>query len=132
MIKLLVIDDDFATCDFLRSFFSQRGYKVFVACDGKQAVLTVKEKRPYIILLDVRMPGSSGIEVLQKIKGIDKNTKVIMMSAVDEEVVIELAIKYGAASYITKPFSLEQLEKEVLKCGNNTSDQELKTTDFSS
>ena len=121
MIKLLVIDDDLATCDFLRSFFSQRGYKVFAANDGKQAVLIVKEKRPYIILLDVRMPGPSGIEVLQKIKGIDKNTKVIMMSAVDEKVVIELAMKYGAVGYITKPFSLEQLEKEVLRCNNNTS-----------
>ncbi len=121
MIKLLVIDDDFATCDFLISFFSQRGYKVFVANDEKQAVLIVKEEQPYIILLDVRLPGSSGIEVLQKIKGIDKNSKVIMMSAVDEKVVIELAMKYGAVSYITKPFSLEQLEKEVLKCDDNTS-----------
>ena len=121
MVKLLVIDDDFTICDFLRSFFSQRGYKVFVANDGKQAVLIVKEKRPDIILLDIKMPGPSGIEVLQKIKGIDKNSRVIMMSAVNEEVVIELVMKYGAVGYITKPFSLEQLEKEVfLKCDKNT------------
>lgn len=121
MVKLLIIDDDFTICDFLRSFFSQRGYKVFVANNGKQAVLIVKEKRPDIILLDIKMPGSSGIEVLQKIKGIDKNSRVIMMSAVNEEVVIELVMKYGAVGYITKPFSLEQLEKEVfLKCDKNS------------
>ncbi len=113
MIKLLVIDDDLATCDFLRSFFSQRGYKVFVANDGDQAIFITKEKRPDIILLDIKMPGLSGIEILQKIKEIDKNSKVIMMSAVDEKVVVELAMKYGAVDYITKPFSLEWLERDV-------------------
>lgn len=113
MIKLLVIDDDLTTCDFLRSFFSQRGYKVFVANDGDQAIFITKEKRPDIILLDIKMPGLSGIEILQRIKEIDKNPKVIMMSAVDEKVVVELAMKYGAVDYITKPFSLEWLERDV-------------------
>ena len=113
MIKLLVIDDDFPTCDFLKSFFSHRGCKVFVANDGDHAISIIKEERLDIILLDVRLPGLSGIEVLQKIKEIDKNPKVIMMSAVDEEVVVELAMKYGAADYITKPFSLEWLERDV-------------------
>ncbi len=113
MIKLLVIDDDLPTCDFLKSFFSNRGYKVFVANDGDQAISIIKEERLDIILLDVRMPGLSGIEVLQKIKEIDKNPKVIMMSAVDEKVVVELAMKYGAVDYITKPLSLEWLERDV-------------------
>lgn len=117
MVKLLVIDDDLTICDFLMSFFTQRGYKVFVANDGKQAVFIVKEKHPDIVLLDIKMPGPSGIEVLQKIKGIDKNSRIIMMSAVTEGIVIDLAMKYGAVGYITKPFSLEQLEKEVFsKC----------------
>lgn len=66
-----------------------------------------------MILLDVKMPGFSGIEVLQKIREINKDSKIIMISAVDEEVVVELAMKYGAVGYITKPFSLEQLEKDV-------------------
>ena len=114
MIKLLVIDDDLPTCDFLESFFSNRGYKVFAANDGDQAISIIKEERLDIILLDVRIPGLSGIEVLQKIKEIDKNPKVIMMSGVDEKVVVELAMKYGAVDYITKPFSLEQLEKDVI------------------
>lgn len=113
MVRLLIIDDDLTICDYLRCFFSQRGYKVFTANDGNQAVFVTTEQRPDIILLDIKMPGPSGIEVLQKIKEIDKNFKVIMMSAVNEEVVVELAMKYGAVGYITKPFSLEQLEKDV-------------------
>jgi two-component system, response regulator, stage 0 sporulation protein F len=115
MIRLLIIDDDVTICDFLKSFFSQRGYEVFVANDGKQAVIVVKKERPDIVLLDIRMPGSSGIEVLQDIKETDKSSKVIIMSAVSEETVIKLAMKYGAVDYITKPFSLEGLERDVLQ-----------------
>lgn len=114
MIKLLIIDDDLAICDFLSAFFSQKGYKVFTANDGKEAVFIVKTEELDMILLDVKMPGFSGIEVLQKIREINKDSKIIMISAVDEEVVVELAMKYGAVGYITKPFSLEQLEKDVL------------------
>ncbi|MFA4992197.1 MAG: response regulator [Candidatus Omnitrophota bacterium] len=122
MVKLLVIDDDISVSDFLRSFFSQKGYKVFVANEGRQAVSMAREKRPDIILLDIKMPGPSGIEVLRKIRGIDKNFKVIMMSAVSEEVVIELVRKYGAVGYIVKPFSLDQMEREVfLKCDKTMS-----------
>ncbi|MBU1913301.1 MAG: response regulator [Candidatus Omnitrophica bacterium] len=113
MVKLLIIDDDLATGDFLRSFFTQKGYKVFVANDGEQGLSIVKEKKPDIILLDIKMPGFSGLEVLQKIKEIDKNAKVIMMTAVSEDLIIEMAMKYGAIGYITKPFSLECLEKDV-------------------
>lgn len=113
MFRLLIIDDDLSICDFLKSFFCQKGYKVFTANDGEQAVSVAKGERPDIILLDIKMPGSSGIEILQEIKKIDKNIKVIMMSAVDEQVVIELTAKYGAVDYITKPFSLEQLEQDV-------------------
>lgn len=114
MIKLLIVDDDLPLCDFLRSFFSKKNYQVFTASDGSQALFIVREKRPNIILLDIRMPDISGIEVLQKIKEIDKDAKVIMMTAIDEKVVVKLAMDYGATDYVTKPFSLEYLEKDVL------------------
>ncbi len=114
MVRLLIIDNDLATCDFLKSFFTQKGYETFVANDGEQGLFIVKEKKPDIILLDIKMPGFSGLEVLQKIKEIDKNAKVIMMTAVNEGFIIEMAMKYGAIDYITKPFSLEWLEKDVL------------------
>jgi len=113
MISLLIIDDDVATCDFLKSFFCQSGYKVFTANDGSQAFIIVKEEKPDVILLDVLMPGLSGIEVLQKIKKASNGAKIIMMSAVDAEVVVGMAMKYGADGYVVKPFSLESLEKII-------------------
>ena len=74
----------------------------------------VMEKKTDIILLDIKMPGDSGIKVLQDIKAIDKDAKVIMMTAVKEDAMIELAMQYGAIDYITKPFSLEHLGKNVM------------------
>ena len=114
MHKLLVVDDDLPTCDFLRGFFEKIDFKVFMANDGEKALSLVKEKCPDVILLDIRMPGPSGIKVLQEIKKIDKDAKVIMMTAVDEETVIELAKEYGAVGYIIKPFSLEYLKSDVM------------------
>jgi len=114
MVKLLIVDDDLPTCDFLAHFFKKSNYEVFVANDGEKALSIVKEKQPNIVLLDIKMPGQSGMKILQQIKEIDKNAKVIMMTAVKDEAMIELAKEYGASDYITKPFSLERLEKDII------------------
>jgi DNA-binding response OmpR family regulator len=114
MVKLLIVDDDIPTCDFLNRYLGKRNYEVFTANDGESALSIVKEKQPNIVLLDIKMPGLSGITVLQKIKDIDKKSKVIMMTAVKDEEMVKLAMEYGASDYITKPFSLEYLETEVM------------------
>jgi len=114
MVKLLIVDDDLPTCDFLRLFFEKRQYQVFTAQTGEDALSIVKDKQPDIILLDIKMGGISGIEVLRRIKENCRDVKVIMMTGVKEDVVIDLAKEYGAIDYITKPFSLEHLEKDVM------------------
>jgi len=68
MHKLLIVDDDLPTCDFLKRFFEKTDFKVFMANDGEKALSLVKEKSPDVVLLDIRMPGPSGIKVLQAIK----------------------------------------------------------------
>jgi len=114
MVKLLIVDDDLPTCDFLDRYLGNRNYEVFTANDGESALSIVKEKQPNIVLLDIKMPGLSGITVLQKIKDIDKKINVIMMTAVKDEEMVKLAMEYGASDYITKPFNLEYLEAEVM------------------
>jgi DNA-binding response OmpR family regulator len=114
MVKLLIIDDDLQTCDFLKRYLEKRDYEIFIANNDKDAISITKEKKPKIVLLDIRMPGVSGITVLQKIKEFDKDIKVVMMTAVRDESMVELAKEYGASDYIIKPFTLEYLEKEVM------------------
>ena len=82
MVKLLIVDDDLPTCDFLRNFFEKKEYQVFMASDGEKALGVVKAKHPNIVLLDIKMPGISGMQVLQKIKELDRKISVIMMTTV--------------------------------------------------
>ncbi|MBU1852431.1 MAG: response regulator [Candidatus Omnitrophica bacterium] len=115
MVKLLIIDDDLSLCDFFKNFFSKRDYQVFIATDGEKGLSIVRDERPNIILLDmIIMPGQFGLDILQEIKKIDDKAKVIMLTGVGDKGVIELAKMYGASDYITKPFDLEQLEKDVM------------------
>lgn len=114
MVKLLVVDDDLQIADFLRTFFAEKSYNVLVSDDGIKALSLIRKEKPHIVLLDIKIPNLSGIEVLRQIRDIDKNVKVIMMTGVDDEAMMSLAKEYGAVDYITKPFSLQHLEDNVL------------------
>ena len=112
--KILTVDDEMGIDSFFYDFFTIRNYEVFTALSGKEALGIVKKEKPRIVLLDINMRGMSGIETLEKIKEIDKDIVVIMVTGVKDDDVIKEALDAGAADYITKPLSLEYLEKVVL------------------
>jgi len=113
MKKLLVVDDEQEICDFLKTFFEERDYEVDTASSGFQALEQVKAVRPHVVLLDVHMPGMDGMKVLKEIKERYPKVKVIMVTAIETQEKIEEAMRLGADNYITKPLSLEYLEKDV-------------------
>ena len=113
MKKLLVVDDETEICDFLKSFFEDRNYDVRTASSGEQALNAIKKELPHVVLLDVQMPGINGLAALKTIKEQFPKVKVIMVTAVETREKIEEAMRSGADNYITKPLSLEYLEKEV-------------------
>ena len=115
MVNLLVVDDEIEICDFLRNFFSEKGYDVFFATDGEQALTQSRQKHPDLVLLDVRMPGISGLEVLHRLRNEENPPKVVMITAVEDREVIEEAKRLGAEDYIIKPFVLDYLESVVLR-----------------
>lgn len=114
MMKILIVDDEKGTCDFVKDFFEKRGFKVFCAMNGHHALEIIRRERPRIILLDIIMKHMNGIETLKKIREIDKKVKVIMVTGVDEQVKMDAARKLGAEKYITKPLVLEDLERTVM------------------
>jgi two-component system response regulator (stage 0 sporulation protein F) len=116
MTKILIVDDEKDTCDFVQNFFDNRGFKVFCAMNGHHALEIVKREKPRIILLDVRMRQMNGIETLKKIRMLDKGVKVIMVSAAEEQDKMDAARELGAMRYITKPLVLEELESAVAAC----------------
>ncbi len=113
MTKMLVVDDEIEICDFLKTFFEERNYKVFTALTGEVAIQLVDQENPAIVLLDIKMPGLDGIEVLRRIKTFHPATKVIMVTAIETRDKIDEATRLGADNYITKPLSLEYLETDV-------------------
>ena len=113
MRKLLVVDDEVEICEFLKAFFEERDFTVETASSGMAALEAVKKAHPQVVLLDIHMPGMDGMSVLKKIKAEFPQTKVIMVTALETQEKIEEAMRLGADNYITKPLSLEYLEKDV-------------------
>ena len=114
LIRMLVVDDELRICDFLKGFFSTRGFEVFSATSGEEALAQALSIRPQVVLLDIRMPGISGIDTLTQLKSQHPDTKIIMVTALEDDTLINEAKTRGAADYVTKPFSFEYLEQVVL------------------
>ena len=111
---ILTVDDELGIDSFFYEFFTIRNFDVLTASNGKEAIKLVIEKSPKIVLLDINMRGMDGIETLKKIKETDKNTIVIMVTGVKDDDIKKKALDLGADDYVTKPLSLEYLEKVVL------------------
>jgi len=113
MAKVLVVDDEPEAVELLVEFLSSKGYEVLTATSGEEALRRVKEDRPHLVLLDIRMPKMSGLEVLKRIREIDAEMGIIMVTAVNEEDVGRQALELGAFDYIVKPLDLKYLERSL-------------------
>ena len=107
--KVLVVDDEVFICELLDEFLSIQGYDVSTANCGEDAISMFKNIHPEVVLLDIRMPGITGIDVLEKIKHIDSNVKIIMLSAFGDVDTIHKTLQMGAFRYMQKPVDLENL-----------------------
>ena len=119
MYKILVVDDEASVCDLLKDFLTLKGYEVLTASDGYTAINKIKEVCPYLVLLDIVMPGISGMEVLKEIKKLSPKTGVIMITAVPDQEIITESIDLGASDYVTKPMNLNHVENVVMLAINN-------------
>ena len=115
MHKLLVVDDENDICDFVKAFFRDRGFHVFTALNGEDALVIAKKEKPDLVLLDIKMKGMDGLATLKHIKDLDRTIKIIMVTALEDQDKMREAYKLGACDYITKPLILDYLEQAVLK-----------------
>ena len=115
-VKILIVDDDTSVMTFLNNWLEAKGYRqILSAKTGEEALKIIrKEKDINLVLLDIRLPGIDGIEVLRRIKKINKDIGVIMITAFADEQAAKAAVKEGAYDYIMKPFDLAYLELSVL------------------
>jgi two-component system alkaline phosphatase synthesis response regulator PhoP len=107
--RLLVVEDDATLRQALRFNLAREGYEVGVATNGPEALEAVRGRRPDLVLLDVMLPGMSGVEVLRVMRQEGIDTPVIIVSAKTEELDRVVGLKVGADDYVTKPFSRPEL-----------------------
>jgi len=115
MKSVLIIDDDPLIRKTLSSHLAKQGFEVYLAEDGDEGIQKYAEFRPELVLLDIRLPGTDGIEVLRKIKERNKKNYVLVMTAFDDMKTTVEAIKLGAFEYLVKPLNFIDLDLTVEK-----------------
>ncbi|MDQ0418362.1 two-component system, response regulator, stage 0 sporulation protein F [Thermoactinomyces sp. DSM 45891] len=113
--KVLVVDDQYGIRILVKEVFSKYPLQVLQAANGMQALEIVQSERPDLILLDMKMPGMDGLEILRRLKKMDETLKVIMMTAYGELDMVEKATHLGALAHFTKPFDIQDLCNEVIR-----------------
>ncbi|WP_281255118.1 response regulator [Paenibacillus herberti] len=113
MKKVLIVDDQNGIRVLLMEVFTSEGYTTFQASNGKLALEIVRNESPDLVLLDMKIPGMDGLEILKHVKAIDRSIKVIMMTAYGELDMIKEATDLGAVMHFTKPFDIDEMRLAV-------------------
>ena len=130
MNTILVIDDDDNLRDTVGLMLEQEGYKPILVADGKagyERALTVK---PDLILVDLRLPGMSGVEISKQLRAGNVQTPIIVLSAVGQEVDKVLLLEIGADDYVVKPFGARELIARIRAVLRRTSPDARKILQF--
>lgn len=108
--RILIVDDSFYMRTMLKNMLTDAGYEVVgEAANGQQALELLVQTTPDLVTLDVILPDNTGLDVLKGIRQEQPEVKVVMCSAVGQEVIVNEALESGATAYIVKPFSEEKV-----------------------
>ena len=135
--KILLVDDETGILDTLGILFRGEGYEVFTALGGKEAMGIMAQEKPDVVVTDIRMPGTTGLDVLSFAREVDPETPVILMTAQASLQSAVRAVNEGAYYYLQKPFANDELlaicrrawEARTLKAENRELRQEIKKRD---
>ncbi|MCG8686979.1 MAG: response regulator transcription factor, partial [Desulfobacterales bacterium] len=106
--KILIIDDDIKLIDLLSEYFQENGFNVSAIMEGTQALKTIQEKEPDLIILDIMLPGKDGLDVLKEIRA-KVSVPVIMLTARGDDTDRIVGLELGADDYLPKPFNPREL-----------------------
>ncbi|NOT06698.1 MAG: response regulator [Gemmatimonadales bacterium] len=112
---LLIVDDEEAIRNALKRFLSGQGYDVITAASGEEAIQAVRRHKLSAILLDVRLPDASGVDLVPKLLDLEPNAAILMLTAVNDASSATLCMQRGAMDYLTKPVDLPDLSRAILR-----------------
>ncbi len=113
--RILVVEDEEIVRDSLRDWLSDAGYHVETVEDGEKALITLNNKEFNLIIVDLRLPGNNGLEVLRQAKAIREELKGIVITAYPSVQSAVEVMREGAVDYIVKPYNLNVLEESIQK-----------------
>ncbi len=113
--RILIVDDEYLIRWTLQQNLEKEGYEIILSENGEDAIDKVKKEAPDIVLLDIKLPGVDGYEVLERIFKIDRDVIVIMITAYDDVERVVRAMKLGAFDYIAKPFDFNKIYLSIKK-----------------
>ena len=107
--KILVVDDQYGIRILLQEVLEREGYHTLLAANGAEALALVANEEPDLVLLDMKIPGMDGIEILANIRKFNPYLKVVMMTAYGELDLVKEATSLNAIGHFTKPFDIDEL-----------------------
>ena len=111
--SILIVEDEYAVARGIEYALTQEGYDVTVARTGEEGLTEALERAPDLVILDVRLPGMDGFEVLRRLRGSGAKMPVLFLTARDEEVDRVIGLEIGGDDYLTKPFGLRELTSRI-------------------
>ncbi len=113
MASVLLVDDDRALRKLLRAYLEEESIAVLEAGSGEEGLATIERAHPDLVLLDVRLPGIDGFEVLRRLAGLDSGPAVMLVTSLEDDVDQLVAYRLGAVDFVTKPVSPKLLSAKV-------------------
>lgn len=111
--KILIVDDQYGIRILLNEVLKKEGYTTFQAANGVKALEIVDEHSPDLVLLDMKIPGMDGIEILKRMRQKEPDIRVIIMTAYGELDMIQEARELGALTHFAKPFDIDDIRRTV-------------------
>lgn len=107
--SLLIVDDDRVLRERLARAFRERGFDVSTAADAEEALSLAKEESPEMAVVDLRMPGRSGLELVRELHALDPQTRIVVLTGYGSIATAVEAVRLGAANYVAKPADVDDL-----------------------
>ena len=111
--SILIVEDEYAVARGIQYALQQEGYEVTVARNGEEGLEIATHNAPDLVILDVRLPGIDGFEVLRRLRGTGSKAPVLFLTARDEEMDKVIGLELGADDYLAKPFGLRELMSRI-------------------
>jgi DNA-binding NtrC family response regulator len=122
--RILIVDDDPAQCEILSQLVSELGYEAFSSTDGDMALQVFKERNFQLVITDIKMPHMDGLTLLQKIRKINHDVRVIVLTGYPSSETILKTIENDGYTYLVKPVKLQAMAALIEKAFSDPADGE--------